>query len=130
MSAAENADLYVQIHDVLYSLGVTEKYVGFFHTSYAVYLTVQQPERLLFITKWLYPDVARRYSTNWRNVERSIRTVIRVAWILRPELLSHIAGYTLGSKPSNTQFISALAAYLQHSDDAIAAAAVTQSLIS
>ena len=35
----------------------------------------EEPERLLLVTKWLYPDVAKQYGTNWKAVERDIRTV-------------------------------------------------------
>ena len=38
-----------EIYDALYLVGVTAKYVGFFHTSYAVYLSMQQPERLILV---------------------------------------------------------------------------------
>ena len=63
--------------DLLYSLGVTANYKGFLHTTYAVSLCMERQDRLLLVTKWLYPDVARRYGTNWKAVERNIRTVSR-----------------------------------------------------
>lgn len=47
--------------DLLYSLGVTANYKGFLHTTYAVSLCMERQDRLLLVTKWLYPDVARRY---------------------------------------------------------------------
>ena len=47
-----------QIYDLLYSLGITANYSGFFYTSYAVCLAARQPERLLLVTKWLYPEAA------------------------------------------------------------------------
>lgn len=56
--------------DLLYSLGVTANYKGFLHTTYAVSLCMERQDRLLLVTKWLYPDVARRYGTNWKAVER------------------------------------------------------------
>lgn len=121
MSTGETPELYVQIHDLLYSLGVTAKYTGFFHTSYAVYLTIQQPERLLLVTKWLYPDVAKHYGTNWRNVEKSIRTAAGVAWKLRPDKLSVIARYDLDHRPNNSCFIAILADYLQSPSDIVTA---------
>ena len=62
------------IYDLLYRLGATENYTGFFHMAYAVWLCVEQPDRLLLVTKWLYPEVAKQYRTNWKAVERNIRT--------------------------------------------------------
>lgn len=97
-----------KIYDILYRLGFSADYTGFFYTSYAVWLSVRQPERLLLVTKWLYPDVARHYGTNWLTVERNIRTVASVAWGNNPRLLSELAGYTLTEKPTASQFISIL----------------------
>ena len=68
------------IYDLLYQLGVTANYTGFFHTAYAISLCAEQPDRLLLVTKWLYPEVARQYGTNWKAVERNIRTVSCIIW--------------------------------------------------
>lgn len=121
MRNRDESELRIQIYDLLYSLGADAGYAGFFHTSYAVYLVIQQPERLLLVTKWLYPDVARHYHTSWYAVERNIRTLARVAWMRCPNKLSRIAGYDLDRVPSNTRFISMLAAYLQPPNDIAAA---------
>ena len=61
------------ITDVLYWLGISEKYIGFDYLSYAILLVLRQPERLFLATKWLYPDVAKHYRTNWQTVERGMR---------------------------------------------------------
>ena len=45
------------ICDLLYQLGISANYKGFLHTAYAVSLCVEQQDRLLLVTKWLYPDV-------------------------------------------------------------------------
>ena len=55
-----------KVYDLLYHLGVTANYTGFFHTAYAVSLCAEQPDRLLLVTKWLYPEVAKQYGTNWK----------------------------------------------------------------
>lgn len=101
-----------EIHDLMYRLGVTANYTGFFHTSYAIWLSLQQPGRLLMITKWLYPEVAKQYNTTWQSVERNIRTVISIVWRNNPTLLMQIARRTLQSKPNAAQFISILSAGL------------------
>lgn len=85
--------------DLLYSLGVTANYKGFLHTTYAVSLCMERQDRLLLVTKWLYPDVARRYGTNWKAVERNIRTVSRIAWIRNRVLLESLAQRPLGDNP-------------------------------
>lgn len=70
-------DKFSNIYDLLYRLGVTANYTGFFHTACAVSLCAKQPDRLLLVTKRLYPEVARQYRTNWKAVERNIRTAGR-----------------------------------------------------
>lgn len=114
------------IYVALYLVGVTAKYVGFFHTSYAVYLSMQQPERLLLLTKWLYPDVAKHYHTNCPVVERSIRTAATVAWQLRPEKLAIMGKCKLYKRPSNAQFISIILGFLQSSDSEVMQRALLQ----
>ena len=101
-----------EIHDLLYRLGATANYTGFFHTAYAIWLSLQQPQRLLMITKWLYPEVAKQYDTTWQAVERNIRTVISVIWNNNPVLLAQIARRPLNRKPNAAQFISILTAVL------------------
>lgn len=104
--------LLVEIYDLLYRLGPTANYIGFFHTSYAVLLCVQQPERLLLVTKWLYPDVAKRYGTNWRAVERNIRTAGSVIWRENRPLLEELARRPLLEKPRPAQLLAILASSL------------------
>ena len=103
------------IYDILYRLGVTANYAGFFHTSYAVCLAVKQPERLLMVTKWLYPDVARKYDTKWVCVERNIRTVAAVAWKRNRPLLEELAHGPLPRRPTASQFLAILTAHLSGS---------------
>ena len=112
----DSLPLFEKISEVLFDLGITPKYVGFSYSSFAIYLTIHQPDRLLLITKWLYPDVAKQFLTKWQNVERGIRTVVAVAWELRPEKLSRIAKCNLTHKPTNAQFIAILANHIQASE--------------
>ena len=96
------------IYDLLYRLGVTANYTGFFHTAYAVSLCVEQPDRLLLVTKWLYPEVAKQYGTNWKAVERNIRTVSCIIWRKNRPLLEELAHRRLEQKPRNTQMLAIL----------------------
>lgn len=51
------------------------------------------------VTKWLYPDVAEQYKTNWKAVERNIRSIIALAWDSNPELLRKFSGYEADPPP-------------------------------
>ena len=97
---------------LLYQLGVTANYLGFKQTAYAVRLCVEEPERLLFVTKWVYPDVARRYHTNWRAVERNIRTVNHIIWRENRAYLEKLAQRPLSRKPYAGQLLAILSSAL------------------
>ena len=98
-----------EIYDLLYQLGLTASTTGFFHTAYAVYLARQQPERLLLVSRWLYPAVARHYATTWMRVERSIRTAADIAWSTNAGFLEKLARQSLYQAPKASKFISILA---------------------
>lgn len=102
-------DTMTDITDI-YDLG---NYTGFFQTAYAVYLSVQQPERLLLATKWLYPAVAEHYGTTWTCVERNIRTVAGMVWSSHRERLEELAQNELPCKPSASGFLALLTMHFQ-----------------
>lgn len=108
-----------EVYDLLYRLGVTANYTGFFHMAYAVSLCVEQPDRLLLVTKWLYPEVAKRYGANWKAVERNIRTVSGIIWREGRPLLEELAHRRLEQKPRNAQMLAILAASLDTSPLAV-----------
>lgn len=97
------------IYNELWSLGIAATYAGFFYAGYVAFLTVNQPECLPFVTKWLYPAVARRYKTTAGVVERDIRTVVEVAWREHSDTLEQFARRRLEKKPTASQLISILA---------------------
>ena len=101
-----------QIYHLLHQLGADTNYTGFFQTAYAVSLALEDPYRLRLVTKWLYPDVATQYHTNWKAVEYNIRKTITIIWDVSPELLTTIAQHPLPKKPRPAQFLSILTAHL------------------
>ena len=73
-------------YHLLHRLGATANYTGFSYLVRALQLCAEEPERLLLVTKWLYPDVAKQYGTNWKAVERNIRTVLTPETLWMPEM--------------------------------------------
>ena len=65
------------------------------------------------VTKVLYPEVAKRFSTTPSRVERAIRHAIEVAWDRGDlETLQKYFGYTVSNskgKPTNSEFIAMIA---------------------
>ena len=94
--------------DLLYQLGISANYKGFFHAAYAVSLCMERQDRLLLVTKWLYPDVAKRYRTNWKAVERNIRTVSIIAWKRNRTLLESLVQRPLDRHLCSTEFLALL----------------------
>lgn len=100
------------IYELLGRFGISAKYVGFFHMAYAVQLCIEDPWRLTMVTKVLYREVARQYKTTYACVERDIRTATAVAWKNNRPLLETIAKCPMNDKPTASEFIAILAAYL------------------
>ena len=65
------------------------------------------------VTKVLYPEVAKRFSTTPSRVERAIRHAIEVAWDRGDlDVLQKYFGYTVSNvkgKPTNSEFIAMIA---------------------
>ncbi len=113
MLLLEETEEYTRIYRQLYRLGVTANYVGFFYVSHAVLLSLRRPERLLLVTKWLYPDVAAHYGTRADAVERGMRTVVAAAWRENRERLQELAGEPLERKPTVSRFLRILTGSLE-----------------
>lgn len=96
------------INNLLFYLGLTANYIGFYQLSYAVELCAEQPERLLLVTKWVYPTVAKHFNTNCAAIERNIRTSIAVIRKENEMQLEQLAGRTLTKNPSPSQMLAIL----------------------
>lgn len=106
-----NDEAFAEIYDLLYQLGLSANYNGFFYLACAVWLTMENPDRLLLVTKWLYPDVAKQFHTSWKTVERGIRYSILVIWSAESPVLPSILRTPLQKKPKAAAFIAALSRY-------------------
>ena len=99
---------FCDIFDLLCRLGISANYAGFFQTACAVELCRAEPERLLLVTKRVYPEVARQCGTSWSAVERNIRTACHIAWENNRCILERLAHKQLPRKPHNAQFLAIL----------------------
>ena len=97
-----------KVEQMLYSIGLTPNYKGYRQLTQALQIAVEEPEALEAVTKWLYPAVARKCGTNWRTVERNIRTMIGIAWQTAPEQLESLSGCALEGRPRPAQFLAFL----------------------
>ena len=73
-------------------------------------MAVADPDVINYVTKLIYPGVARTYDTTTSRVERAIRHAIEVAWDRGDvETLNKYFGYTISrqrGKPTNSEFIA------------------------
>ena len=101
-----------EVRELMERLGITLNYKGFYYAVYAVCLAVEKPERLLLVTKWLYPEVARYYETTVNAVERDIRTVVGIIWRENRKALEEIFRCRITAKPTVSQFLAMITSYL------------------
>ncbi len=99
-----------QITEILHSLGIPAHIKGFTYLRCAIGMTVSDPDMINYVTKSLYPSVAKVYATTTSRVERAIRHAIEVAWDRGDlETLNRYFGYTISrqrGKPTNSEFIA------------------------
>ncbi len=102
-----------EVTEMLHDIGVPAHIKGYNYVRRAIMLAVADMDLMSAVTKVLYPEVAKEFSTTSSRVERAIRHAIEVAWD-RGDLdtLQRYFGYTVSNakgKPTNSEFIAMLA---------------------
>ncbi len=112
--AVTQADLQTASANLLLHLGFSAKLDGFGYLQVA--LPVYAADMSQAITKELYASVGKLYNKNARQVERSIRNAIEIAWKNRDDALWREYFPTPSGipvpKPTNGAFISRMATQL------------------
>ena len=107
-SALEN-----DITKLIREIGIPAHIKGYQYIRTAILMVIEDMDLLNYITKQLYPTIAKQYGTTSSRVERAIRHSIEVAWSRgKPEMLNDIFGYTIDTgkgKPTNSEFIAMVA---------------------
>ncbi len=110
-------NIEAMVTSVIHEIGVPAHIKGYQYLREAIMLAVEDMDVINAITKVLYPQVAKTFSTTPSRVERAIRHAIEVAWD-RGDLdtLQRFFGYTVSNtkgKPTNSEFIALIADKLQ-----------------
>ena len=104
--------LETEITDLLHEIGIPAHIKGYMYLRTAILETYLNVDFLGQITKVLYPDIAKKYTTTASRVERAIRHAIEVAWNRgNIDAIDDIFGYTISAskaKPTNSEFIAML----------------------
>lgn len=94
-------------------IGIPAHIKGYQYIREGIMMAVKDPEILNYITKYLYPTIAKNYRTTTSSVERAIRHAIEVAWNRgKLESMEELFGYSVNSgkgKPTNSEFIALIA---------------------
>ena len=102
------------IYYTLHQLGIKRTYQGYYHLAAAIQLVLEKEERLLYIHKWIYQEIAVLYKTSPSCVERNIRTAKSCCWNNgNRHILETIAGCPLEQMPSNSEFIDMISCYIK-----------------
>ena len=108
-----NNNLQQSISRILHELGMPSHIKGYQYLREAIILTINDMDAINAVTKVLYPEVAKKFSTTPSRVERAIRHAIEVAWDRGDvETLQKFFGYTVSGikgKPTNSEFIAMIA---------------------
>ncbi|MCF2683291.1 sporulation initiation factor Spo0A C-terminal domain-containing protein [Faecalicatena contorta] len=106
------------IEHLIRSLGIGATYRGYWYLAYGISLCLKDEDYLLFVSKLLYPEIARYYCTTSCSVERNIRTVIKVCWERgNRKLLQEIALHPMPIRPTSSEFFDILTAHLKQNDN-------------
>lgn len=112
MNNKEN-QLELEITEVLRRIGMPAHIKGYQYIRTGIMMAVQDITILNYITKLLYPSIAKQYNTTPSSVERAIRHAIEVAWN-RGDMaaLQEVFGFSISperGKPTNSEFIAQIA---------------------
>ena len=106
-------DLESIVTEFIHELGVPAHIKGYNYLRTAILMVVKDMDLLNYITKELYPEIAKAYKTTSSRVERAIRHSIEVAWTRgKPQTMNEVFGYTINTgkgKPTNSEFIAMVA---------------------
>lgn len=102
-----------EVTEMILSLGIPAHIKGYQYVREGIMLATQDMNNLNYITKLLYPTIAKKYKTSAGSVERAIRHAIEVAWNRgNYNKIEELFGYTVSAgkgKPTNSEFIALIA---------------------
>lgn len=106
-------NLEAKVTGILHEIGVPAHIRGYHYMREAIIMAVEDIDVLNYITKELYPTIAKKCNTTPSRVERAIRHAIEVAWSRgKVDVIDSMFGYTINNhkgKPTNSEFIALIA---------------------
>lgn len=107
-----SGDLERDVTNILLEIGIPAHIKGYQYIREGIMMSYYDRNMLQYITKFLYPSIAKKYRTTSSSVERTIRHAIEVAWRRGSmEVLEEVFGNTVCAgkgKPTNSEFMALL----------------------
>ena len=111
--AGGELNLETKVTNILHEVGVPAHIRGYHYMRHAILMAIDDADVLNYITKELYPSIAKKCQTTPSRVERAIRHAIEVAWSRgKIDAIDSLFGYTVNTqkgKPTNSEFIALIA---------------------
>lgn len=111
MMSMDPGQLEYQVTNVIRRFGIPAHIKGYQYIREGIMMSIKDEEMLSFITKFLYPAIAKEFHTTASSVERAIRHAIGVAWERgNAKAVLKEFGYYHGSskRPTNCEFLSTI----------------------
>ena len=106
-------DIEHDVTNIIREIGIPAHIKGYQYMREGIIMAINDMNMLNYITKLLYPTIAKKYKTTSSSVERAIRHAIEVAWNRgKIDVLVEMFGYTISAgkgKPTNSEFIALIA---------------------
>lgn len=111
------------ITDLLHNLGIPSHIRGYQYIKEGIMIIYRNNNIISYITKDVYPEVARKFNTTATRVERAIRHAIEVSWSRGDiNLMEDIFGNSLNvnrDKPTNAEYLTTLADRLKMNNNLV-----------
>lgn len=111
-----SSKLYSQeaiITELLHNLGIPSHIRGYQYIKEGILIVYRSGNLISYITKDVYPEIARKFDTTPTRVERAIRHAIEVSWNRGDiNLMEEIFGNSLNvnrDKPTNAEYLTTIA---------------------
>ena len=103
----------VIISDLLHKLGIPSHIRGYQYIKEGINIVYSSGNRLSYITKDVYPEIAKKFDTTSSRVERAIRHAIEISWNRGDlNIMEELFGNSLNvnrDKPTNSEYLSTIA---------------------
>lgn len=105
--------LEMAITEILHFIGIPAHIRGHRYMREAILMAVNDPNAAGLVTKYIYPDIAKKYGTSSSKVERAMRHALEVAWERGwGSSLKELIFPAKDIKPKNSEFIASLAKWI------------------